>query len=557
MNWLDWTVLLGTLLFIVSYGVWRTREQKSVLSYLKGDNSLGWGSIGLSVMATQASAITFLSTPGLGYESGLRFIQNYFGLPLALIIVSAVFIPIFYRLKVYTAYEFLENRFDIRIRLFTAFLFLLSRGLAAGITIYAPAIILSTILDWNLNMTIICVGLLVIIYTVSGGSKAVSITQKYQMAVIMIGMFTTFGIMISHFPPGFSFWDGMELAGISGRLEAVDFSFDPTERYTFWSGITGGLFLALSYFGTDQSQVQRYLGGKDVRQSRMGMMFNAALKIPMQFFILLTGVMLFVFYQWVKPPIYFKDHILNKIRQTELAPALEKIEQAQQENFVHKRERTEAYFFQGDGHKDDMINLQKEEKNIRQGVISLIHRYDPKLKTKDSDYVFLTFVINYLPHGIIGLLLAVILSAAMSSTSSELNALASTSMVDFYKRLGKKQRSEKFQVKASKLLTLLWGVLAISFALMAHLVENLIEAVNIIGSLFYGTILGIFLVAFFLKRINGKSVFVGAVTSQVAVLTLHFMSTLGFIDLGYLWYNVIATVMVLGISYYLNKISPT
>ncbi len=552
MSSLDFIVLVGTLFFIAAYGVWKTRGSKSLKGYLKGGNSMKWGAIGLSVMATQASAITFLSTPGLAYESGMAFVQNYFGLPLALIIISVVFIPIYYRLKVYTAYEFLESRFDLKTRQLGAFLFLVQRGLAAGITVYAPAIIVSTILGWDLNLTILMVGIVVIIYTVTGGSRAVSLTQKYQMGVIMVGMMVAFFMVILKFPEGISFGEAVAVAGKMGKLEVVDFSFDINKRYTFWSGMFGGFILALSYFGTDQSQVQRYLTGKNITESRMGLMFNAVLKVPMQFFILFVGVMVFIFYQFEKPPVFFKQTAMESAYESSIGNELRVLDDSYTEVFAEKKESINTLIEAMKTGREADIEMASSELmvidgkagQIRNEVKALLVKTDPTLETKDSDYVFLTFILNYLPHGVIGLLLAVIFCAAMSSTASELNALASTSTVDFYKRIIHKNGSERHYVLVSKILTAFWGGVAIFFAMTAYLVENLIEAVNILGSIFYGTILGIFLVAFFVRFIKGNAVFFAALISESLVLFLFYNT-----DIGYLWYNLIglAGVIIFGL----------
>ena len=559
MSSIDLIVLFGTLGFIVIYGAWKTRGSKNIEGYLLGDNSMKWGTIGLSVMATQASAITFLSTPGQAYDDGLRFVQNYFGLPIALIIISAVFIPIYYKLKVYTAYEYLESRFDLKTRMLGAFLFLLQRGLAAGITIYAPAIILSTVIGWDLSFTILLVGLMVIIYTVSGGTKAVSLTQKYQMAIIMLGMFIAFFLIISYIPEQVSFMDSIKIAGNLGKLNAIDFSFDFSERYTFWSGITGGLILAMSYFGADQSQVQRYLAGKNITESRMGLMFNAVLKVPMQFFILFVGVMVFVFYQFIQPPLYFKqgeeeDAIKNT---TEYLSLQERHEQ----NFTDKKETlldlSRAYGTDDPEEvgrlTEEAVALNDESKNIKQEVKDLITSINPEAETKDSDYVFITFIINYLPKGIIGLLIAVIFSAAMSSTASELNALASTTVIDFYRRLIRSTGSDQHYVLVSKITTAIWGLIAIMFAFIARQSENLIEAVNIVGSIFYGTILGIFIAAFFTKSIKGTSIFIGALIAELFVIGLHTLSTFKIVEVGYLWYNAIGCALTILIAWIINQ----
>jgi len=562
MSTLDLIVLFGTLGFIVIYGVYKTRGSKNIKGYLLGDNSMKWGTIGLSVMATQASAITFLSTPGYAFENGMDFVQNYFGLPFALIIVSAVFIPIFYKLKVYTAYEYLEKRFDLKARLLGAILFLIHRSLAAGITIYAPAIILSAILGWNLTFTILLVGILVIIYTVSGGTKAVSLTQKYQMGVIMLGMFIAFFLIIDYFPSEISFIDSIKVAGKMGKLGAIDFSFDLSKRYTFWSGITGGLFLSLSYFGTDQSQVARYISGKNITESRMGLMFNALLKIPMQFFILFVGVMVFIFYQFVQPPIYFKEAAVDDILLKEHKVEYLNLEQDHQNNFNNKRSKVldlAQAFQEGNSEaieqkSEEISILQEESKSIKKEVTDLILSSSPEYDTKDSDYVFITFIMNYLPKGIIGLLLAVIFSAAMSSTSSELNALGSTATVDIYQRLFKSSGNEKHVVLISKLITAAWGIVAIIFAFIANQAENLIEAVNIVGSLFYGTILGIFIAAFFLKTINATSIFIAAIIAEVFIIALHFLNIFNIVDIGYLWYNVIGFLITISLGLILSMI---
>ena len=545
MNTLDLVVLFGTLIFIVAYGVYKTRGQKDIEGYLLGNHSMKWSTIGLSVMATQASAVTFISTPGQAYEKGMGFVQNYFGLPLALIVVSAVFIPIFYQLKVYTAYEFLEKRFDSKTRYLGAALFLIQRALAAGITIYAPAIIISSILHWNLTVTIIGTGILVIIYTVSGGTKAVSITQKQQMIVIMAGMFASFFIIWGYIDNHTSFGGALEIAGALGKLEAVNFSFDLSERYTVWSGLTGGFFLALSYFGTDQSQVQRYLGGSSTEESRMGLMFNAILKIPMQFFILFIGVMVYVFFIFYTPPIHFKETSVDIVNRSVYAEKFNKINQEYNKMLEVRRSAAANLTTDNltDNQKENYARQLKEadSKSIsfRNQAKKLIEKADSTLETKDSDYVFLTFIITYLPHGLIGLLIAVIFSAAMSSTSSELNALASTTSVDFYRRAINKNASDHHYLNISKIMTLGWGFLAILFALLAKNSENLIEAVNIVGSIFYGTVLGIFLVAFFFKKVKGNAVFIAALIAQTGVLIIHFMTEAKIFSLSYLWYNVI------------------
>ena len=522
MSTIDWIILCGTLLFIVIYGVVKTRGSKNINSYLLGDKEARWWTVGLSVMATQASAITFLSTPGQAFHDGMGFVQFYFGLPIAMIIICVTFIPLYHKLKVYTAYEFLENRFDLKTRSLASLLFLIQRGLAAGITIYAPAIILSTILGWNLNLTNFIIGILVIVYTVSGGTKAVSVTQKQQMFVIMSGMFAVFFILLDLLPEEVGFTEALTLAGINGKMEVLDFSFDFSNRYTFWSGITGGLFLALSYFGTDQSQVQRYLSGRSIKASRMGLVFNGLIKVPMQFFILLVGVMVFVFFQFNQSPVFFNTSVNESVLSSEVRSDFEDVDQRHKELFKEKRAVQLDYVSglqQSDestqqNQIDQIISFNTEEKQLREEAKAIIKKSNSNIETNDKDYVFIHFILNYLPRGLIGLLLAVILSAAMSSTASELNALASTTTVDIYKRNIKSSKDDRHFLLASKGFTILWGIIAISFACFGTLFENLIQFVNIIGSVFYGTILGIFLTAFYVKRIKGDAIFYAAIISE-------------------------------------------
>ena len=549
MSNLDWFVLICTISFIVIYGVYKTRKFNTIKDHLKGGKSANWLTIGLSVMATQASAITFLSTPGEAYDEGMGFVQFYFGLPLAIIIICMVFIPIYHKLKVYTAYEYLEKRFDKKTRTLAAILFLVQRGLAAGITIFAPAIILSTILGWNLKLLILTIGLLVIIYTVSGGTKAVSITQKQQMFVIMSGMIITFFIILNSLPPNINFSNALTMAGIGGKMEIVNFSFDIEKKYTFWSGITGGFFLALSYFGTDQSQVQRYLSGKSIKESQLGLLFNAILKIPMQFFILITGVMVFVFFEFNDTPINFNPQVTNYLEQVHNKDYLN-----EKENFIlirdKKRSLQKNYIKNGASKnlEKEIIQLHNKEKEIRQNVREITNKIAPSsVESNDLDYIFIFFIINYLPKGLIGLLLAVILSAAMSSTASELNALSTTTVIDLYKRNQTLIKSDNHYLKASKWFTVMWGIIAIIFASFGSLFENLIELVNIIGSIFYGTILGIFVVAFFFKNVKGNEVFWSACISQILIFIIYF-----FVDIGYLWLNFIGTFSTIMFSFVLN-----
>lgn len=550
MNLIDWLVLFGTLLFIVIYGVYKTRGSRNIQGYLLGDKSMKWWTIGLSVMATQASAITFLSTPGQAYEDGMRFIQFYFSLPLAMIVLSVTVIPIFYRLKVYTAYEYLENRFDLKTRTLAAMLFLVQRGLAAGITIYAPAIILSSILGWPLTLTNLIIGVLVIIYTVSGGTKAVSQTQKQQMAVMMGGMIVALVVLVWKLPEQVGIGEAISVAGNLGKLNLIDLSWDLSDRYTLWSGLLGGFFLFMSYFGTDQSQVQRYLSGKSVSESRLGLLLNGLVKIPMQFLILFIGAMVFVFFQFNQPPVFFNQPVKDKVVQSEegAATQISALETEYDQVFMDKKDWLErAVVLEGDEAEEAYGQariLQEREKDLRNEVKQIIVETDPLAEPKDTDYVFVSFVMNYLPHGLIGLLLAVIFSAAMSSTAGELNALASTSTVDIFKRSLVKGKGETFYLNSSKLLTVFWGLLAIAFATFATLVDNLIEAVNILGSLFYGTILGIFLVAFYLKKIQGNAVFYAAVITETIVIITYFTT-----ELAFLWLNPFGCGLVIIIAF--------
>ena len=547
MQLIDWIVLGGTLAFIVLYGTYKTRHNKNVTDYLKGGNSSNWWTIGLSVMATQASAITFLSTPGQAFHDGMGFVQFYFGLPIAMIIISMVFIPLYHKLKVFTAYEFLETRFDLKTRTLTAVLFLIQRGLAAGITIFAPAIILSAVLGWDLVTLNIIIGLLVIIYTVSGGTKAVSITQKQQMGVIFAGMFLTFLIILNYLPLDISFANAIELAGANGKLDILDFSFDFDNRYTFWSGIIGGTFLALSYFGTDQSQVQRYLSGKSVRQSQMGLIMNGLLKVPMQFFILLVGVMVFVFYQFNESPLNFNPSAIENVRNSEFSSSLIDLENEKKDLDLVIRDQQILYVNTQNNNKrkvisENILHLNSIKQDLRDQTKKLITKANPEAETNDKDYVFIYFILNNLPRGLIGLLLAVILSAAMSSTASELNALASTTAIDLYKR-NISDKSDKHYVKASKWFTLLWGVIAISIACVANLFDNLIQLVNIIGSIFYGNVLGIFLLAFFIKYVQSTSVFIAALITQFFIIYFWYIDLM-----PYLWLNLVGCSLVMFIA---------
>ncbi|MCX7550326.1 sodium:solute symporter [Xanthomarina sp. F2636L] len=555
MQTLDWIVLIGTLATIVGYGTWKTRGSKNVEDYVRGGSQSKWWTIGLSVMATQASAITFLSTPGQAFHSGMGFVQFYFGLPIAMIIICMVFIPLYHKLKVYTAYEFLENRFDLKTRSLTAILFLIQRGLAAGITIYAPAIILSAVLGWNLTYLNIVIGILVIIYTVSGGTKAVSMTQKHQMAVIFTGMFVAFFLILSYLPENITFAKALEVAGASGKMDILDFSFNMENRYTVWSGLIGGTFLALSYFGTDQSQVQRYLSGKSVKEMQMGLIFNGLLKVPMQFFILLVGVMVFVFYQFNQSPINFNPAAEQVMMDSEYSEAYKELENEQLAIFNTKQSQINSFVTTGEAKYANEIALSNEADRANREAAKLLiqEAADKKIvrvETNDKDYVFIHFILNNLPRGLIGLLLAVILSAAMSSTASELNALASTTSLDLYKRSMAPGKSETHYLKATRWFTFGWGILAIIIASIAYLADNLIQLVNIIGSIFYGNVLGIFLLAFFFKYVRGNAVFVAALITQAIVIIGWW-----FDWMPYLWLNLFGCMLVILIAFLLQSLN--
>lgn len=560
MNTLDYLVLLGVLLAIVGYGMWRTRGQHELRTYFHGARQTHWLTIGISVMATQASAVTFLSTPGQGFESGLDFVQNYFGAPLALIVIAAVFLPIYRRLNVYTAYEYLGQRFDEKTRLLGALLFLIQRGVGAGITVYAPAIVLSTVFGWRLDLTIICAGLLVTAYTVSGGSPAVNLTQKYQIGVIFVGMIAAFFVLLAKLPSGLNFGDALAVAGGFHKLGAVSFSVDPNQRYTLWTGLLGGSFLALSYFGTDQSQVQRYLSGSSLRESRLGLMFNAVFKIPMQFFILLLGVLVFVFYQFEKPPVFFN----RSAWRTEVAsggPAAARLQAAssafdaaQADKRVHLREwiaaRHAGHAAAAEQARAAALAAHARTEAARADTRVALKAADPSAPTNDADYVFISFILDYLPHGLIGLLVAAFFAATFSSKAAELNALASTTTIDLYRRAHQRrgtERADAHYVVASKWFTALWGLAAIGVALAASLAENLIQFTNIVGSIFYGVVLGMFLTAFFLKHVHGTAIFIASVIVQSLIIVYHVWVRNAFpaLQISYLWYNVLGCIFAM------------
>lgn len=548
MTALDWLILGGTLAAIVAYGLWKGRAVQTAEVYLRGGRDLKWYTIGLSIMATQASAITFLSTPGQAYEDGMGFVQFYFGLPVAMVLLSATIVPLYYRLRVATAYEYLEGRFDRKTRQLTAFLFLLQRGLGTGLSIYAPAIVLSSVLGWPLHLTNLLIGVLVIVYTVSGGTRAVSQTQTYQMVIMLGGMALALGFVLRALPAQVSFNDALHIAGSLGKMKIVDFSPRFDTRYTFWSGMTGGLFVALAYFGTDQTQVQRYLSGSSLTESRLGLLFNGLVKVPMQFFILLVGLMVLVFYQFHQPPIFFNTTELAQVRKSPQAAELRTLESSYSQAFASKQHELERLLTArraGDAPGEaaaraGLLAAQGQAGELRTAAKQLIQKAHPRAESKDADYIFITFVKDHFPPGLVGLLIAVIFCAAMSATASALNALGATTVVDFYKRSIKPTASDRHYLIAAKLFTVLWGVLAMLFAAFASLLDNLVQAVNILGSIFYGPTLGVFLVGFFLPRVRGTAVFIALVVAQLLVIMTFALTTVGF-----LWYNVIGCTAVL------------
>jgi SSS family solute:Na+ symporter len=556
MSYIDWAVLVTTLLVIVGYGIYKSKGAQSMDSYLLGNQSLPWYTVCLSVMATQASAITFLSAPGLAYTSGMSFVQFYFGLPLAMIVLCITFVPIFHRLKVYTAYEYLEQRFDLNTRALTAFLFLIQRGLSTGITIYAPSIILSTILNIDTTYTTLFIGCIVVFYTVYGGTKAVSYTQLLQMSIIFCGLFAA-GIMVVHLLPGnVGFGNAIAIAGKMGRTNAINFDFDWNNQYTVWSGLIGGFFLQLSYFGTDQSQVGRYLTGASVNQSRLGLLMNGFVKIPMQFLILLIGILVFTFYQYNKAPLFFNSYELNKLEKSPYKAELNKIKADYNQIFETKKREVikldQALAVDNkiaiDAQRVAVKKADEDTKALRTELTTLMLKNDAKASVNDNNYIFLSFVTEYLPKGLIGLLIAIIFLASMGSTASALNSLASTSVVDIYKRLINKEATDKQYVAASRWATIIWGVVCILMALFTSKIGNLLEAVNILGSFIYGTILGVFVVAFYLKRVGAKAVFAAAILTEIIVCLCGFNEVV-----AYLWLNVIGCLLVVMLSLIFQK----
>ncbi len=555
MSLIDWIVLAVTLLSIVGYGIWKSGSNKDIDQYLVGGRSLPWYHIGLSVMATQASAITFLSAPGQAYSDGMRFVQFYFGLPLAMIVLCITFVPIFHKLKVYTAYEYLEQRFDLKTRSLVAFLFLVQRGLSTGITIYAPSIILSTILNIDTTYTTLFIGSLVIFYTVYGGTKAVSYTQLLQMSIIFLGMFAAGAMVVALLPGNVGFGHALKLAGKLGRMNVIDWKFEPANRYNIWSGIVGGFFLQLSYFGTDQSQVGRYLTGSSVGQSRMGLIMNGLIKIPMQFCILLIGILVFAFYQFNKPPLFFNSYEVKQVQQGQYAAEYKALDAQHAAAFEQRKAAADKLVSAIDSKNEQAVEqaqlklqaAEAEVGKVREQGIAIMKKNNAKADTNDTNYVFLNFVTNYLPKGLIGLLIAIVFMASMGSTASALNSLASTTVIDIYKRNINKSASDKNYVNVSRAATVFWGVVCIIMALYASKLGNLLEAVNQLGSYIYGTILGVFVTAFYIKQVKGSSVFIAAVLSEIIICICGYYEVV-----AYLWLNAIGCILVIVLALLAN-----
>ena len=556
MREVDWVVLIATLLFITIYGIAKNINNQTAESYVVGNRDMKWWAICISIMTTQASAVTFISTPGQGFEDGMRFVQFYFGLPIAMIVLSVFFVPLYYKMRVSTAYEFLETRFDLKTRTVTSLLFLTQRAMGAGLTIYAPAIVLSVLLGWDLKWTIVALSILTISYTTFGGYKAVAQTQQFQMLVIFLGLFLTFIILLNSLPDGIGLSQSLAIAGQTGKMNLVDFKVDLSDRYNFWSGVIGGFFLFMSYFGTDQSQVGRYLSGASLRESRLGLLFNGILKIPMQFFILLLGVLVFVFYIYNKPPIHFNPVNISIVEKSEEAPQWNKLKDEYNFLFYERQREYNNVLEHPEAKSEKIQSIEKTLGLMRSNADSLIKKVDPNLDTNDKDYVFISYVLSYLPVGMVGLLIAVIFSSSMSSKASELNALASTTVVDLYKRSIRRNKDDKHYLRATKFATVLWGLLAMAFAMFCSLFENLIQAVNLVGSLFYGAVLGVFAVAFFFKKIGGTAVFWAAILSEVVILTLYLLGEKGIINIAFLWYNLIGCVLVIILGIILQGLIP-
>ena len=574
MSQIDWIVLAVTLLAIITYGLYKSRTTKDLDGYFLSNRSMPWPLILLSIMGTQASAVTFLSAPGQAFTDGMRFVQYYFGLPLAMVVLCITFVPRFSKLRVFTAYEFLEKRFDLKTRVFTSFLFLLQRGLSTGISIYAPSIILSSLLGWNIFLTNIIMGGLLIIYTVSGGAKAVAYTQQLQFVIIFIGMFLAGYMIVHQLPEGVGFIDALKVSGATGKLNVIttgvsNGSFDWKDKYNIWSGVIGGFFLALSYFGTDQSQVGRYLTAKNDTESKTGLLMNGLVKVPMQFFILLIGALLFTFYQFKPSPVFHNRSVEQQAYKTVFKDSLQAIKQDY--DVLNKQQNRLTMQFVNEGHtqpstdnsllKDSLLKGDQQMQVLRDDYKGYLKKAVPLADNNDTNYIFLRFVVDYLPVGLIGLLIAIIFLSAWGSIAASLNALASCTMIDFHQRFRKNAADEHVddcntrEYVTSRWYTFAWGIFCIFVAQFANRMGSLIEAVNILGSLFYGVILGIFLVAFYIKSIGGRAVFWSAVVSEIAVVTLFFLNQNGIIGLSFLWLNVVGAGLVVMIAAILQSLS--
>jgi SSS family transporter len=543
MATIDWIVMILTLSGIIWYGLYKSKHSKNLEGYFLGGRSMPWWIVLLSIMGTQASAITFLSAPGQAYTDGMRFVQYYFGLPVAMVIISIFFVPIFQKLQVFTAYEYLQNRFDGKTRTLTSILFLASRGLSTGISIYAPSIIISALLGWNIYVTNLVMGGFLIIYTVVGGAKAVAYTQRLQFFIIMTGMGIAGYMALKLVPDGLSLGAAMEAGGMGGKMNIItsgknDTGFNWKDKYNILSGLIGGFFLALSYFGTDQSQVGRYLTAKNMRESRLGLLMNGIVKIPMQFFILMIGVLVFAFYQYTEAPVFFNQTAVKQAMKTEAAPMLSSLEA----DFKQKAKKQSAYY-KALAHqpflKDSIAVNFAEMTAIRKEYTKVIKESLPGAENEDTNYIFLYFVTQNLPNGLVGLLIAVIIMAAWGSIAAALNSLASSSVVDLHTNLSKKKTDDKESYRLSWQYTLGWGLFCIAVAMFATNMGSLIEAVNVLGSIFYGVILGIFLVAFFAKQVKGTAVFWAAVFTELLVITIYNMEIISF-----LWLNLIGAAGV-------------
>jgi solute:Na+ symporter, SSS family len=540
MSQLDWIILSLTLFAIVAYGLYRSQTSKDLDGYFLSNRTLPWYIVLLSIMGTQASAVTFLSAPGQAYTDGMRFVQYYFGLPIAMVVLCITFVPNFHRLKIYTAYQFLEERFDIKTRTLTSFLFLLQRGLSTGISIYAPSIILSSLFGWNIYWTNILMGGVLIIYTVSGGAKAVAYTQQLQFIIIFIGMFLTGYMVVHQLPAGVGFFDTLKVSGELGRLNVItsgvtEDGFNWKDRYNIWSGVIGGFFLALSYFGTDQSQVGRYLTASSIKESRLGLLMNGLVKVPMQFLILLVGTLVFTFYQFNQAPLFFNETQVEKVRSGPYADSLTRIQQQYTDLSNRKKQLVSAYVNEYKSGKSSettagfLKEVNADTDKLRGEFKNILKKKEVQGDYDDTNYIFLRFVIDYLPHGLVGLLIAVIFIAGWGSIAAALNSLASSTVVDIHKQFTKNNNTPKEEYAISKWYSLAWGIFCIVVAQFAGNMGSLIEAVNVLGSLFYGVILGIFLVAFYCKWVAANAVFWSAIIVEFGILLLFWYSSLGFL----------------------------